>query len=167
VTSRQELYFTAFGDPAPQGSKKVYNGRLVEASKKLRPWRAAVADAVFRAYVATGDYRQFTEPVIVRATFYLPRKPTVKRLLPSVPPDLDKLQRSLGDALSIDAAVLKDDSLIVHWITSKVYADAQDAGVRVGIKVATPKELAVIARLSEYAYDSEEDHCECCGRVIV
>lgn len=132
---RQELYFTAFGDPAPQGSKNVYNGRLVEASKKLKPWRAAVTDAVFRAFVATGDESQFTEPVEVTATFYLPRPRTVKRLLPSVPPDLDKLQRSLGDALSIDAGVLADDSLIVRWHASKVYAESpNDTGVRVAIR---------------------------------
>jgi len=132
---RQELYFTAFGDPAPQGSKNVYNGRLVEASKKLKPWRAAVADAVFRAFMATGDERQFTEPVEVRAVFYLPRPRTVKRELPSVPPDLDKLQRSLGDALSIDAKVLQDDSLIVRWEASKVYAERpEDTGVRVAIR---------------------------------
>ncbi len=133
--SRQELYFTAFGDPAPQGSKQIgRNGRMFEASKKLAPWRAAVADAVFRAYVATGDDSQFTEPIVVQATFFLPRKPTVKRALPSVPPDLDKLCRGLGDALSINAKVIADDALIVKWYASKVYADDVDAGVRVAIK---------------------------------
>ena len=160
---RQELYFTAFGDPAPQGSKNVYNGRLVEASKKLKPWRAAVADAVFRTFVATGDASQFTEPVIVYATFYLPRPKSVKRLLPSVPPDLDKLQRSLGDALSVDAGVLADDSLIVQWVSTKLYADSQNAGVRVAIKVATPEDLARIAR--EVALLEEDPtFCACCGK---
>ncbi len=140
---RQELYFTAFGDPAPQGSKNVYNGRLVEASKKLKPWRAAVADAVFRAFVATGDESQFTEPVEVTATFYLPRPRTVKRLLPSVPPDLDKLQRSLGDALSVDAKVLADDSLIVKWNASKLYAEnLNDTGVRVAIRTIAVAEAS-------------------------
>ena len=152
---RQELYFTAFGDPAPQGSKNVYNGRLVEASKKLKPWRAAVADAVFKAFVATSDERQFTEPVVIRATFFLPRPKSVKRWLPSVPPDLDKLQRALGDALSIDTKVLADDSLIVRWETSKVYADHQDAGVRVAIRLATVEELA--------KWQSDSWSCDKCG----
>lgn len=160
---RQELYFTAFGDPAPQGSKNVYNGRLVEASKKLKPWRAAVADAVFRTFVATSDESQFTEPVIVYATFYLPRPKSVKRLLPSVPPDLDKLQRALGDALSIDAKVLADDSLIVQWVSTKLYSDAHNAGVRVAVKVATADELARIARDS-LLIDEDPDVCICCGR---
>jgi Holliday junction resolvase RusA-like endonuclease len=160
---RQELYFTAFGDPAPQGSKNVYNGRLVEASKKLKPWRAAVADAVFRTFVATGDDSQFTEPVIVYATFYLPKPKTVKRLLPSVPPDLDKLQRALGDALSVDAGVLADDSLIVQWVSTKLYSDAQNSGVRVAIKVATSEELARIAH-DALLIPSETGFCVCCGQ---
>lgn len=168
---RQELYFTAFGDPAPQGSKNVYNGRLVEASKKVKPWRAAVADAVFRAMVATHDERQFTEPVVVEATFFLPRPKTVKRLLPSVPPDLDKLQRALGDALSVDSQVLADDSLIVKWVSSKVYADSRDAGARVSIRVATPELLAQIeddcARISAWEAENglkADEICICCGK---
>lgn len=161
---REELYFTAYGDPAPQGSKNVYNGRLVESSKKLKPWRAAVADAVFRAMMATGDERQFTDPVLVRATFYLPRPRTVKRELPSVPPDLDKLQRSLGDALSIDSQVLQDDSLIVRWETSKVYADDQDAGVRVAIRRATKEELVKWAAEAQSWPEEEAYICDCCGK---
>lgn len=106
---------------------------MIEASD-VKPWRRAIADAVFRAWVATGDERPFTEPVIVWATFYLPRPKSVKRLLPSVPPDLDKLCRALGDGLSIDSQALADDSLIVQWHVSKVYADEHDAGVRVAIK---------------------------------
>ena len=132
--TRDELYFTAFGVPRPQGSKRhIGNGRMVEASD-VKPWRKAIANAVFTAFVATGDKRPFTEPVEVWATFFLPRPKSVKRLLPSVPPDLDKLCRALGDALSIDCAALADDSLIVRWHASKVYADAHDAGVRVAIK---------------------------------
>lgn len=135
--NREELYFTVAGvEPGPQGSKRhVGNGVMIEASKKVAPFRAAVADAVFTAFVATGDERQFTEPVEVWATFYLPKPPSVKRLLPSVPPDLDKLQRTLGDALSINCQVLKDDSLIVRWHASKLYAsNPADMGVRVAIK---------------------------------
>jgi len=124
-----ELRFTALGEPAPQGSKKhVGNGRFVEASKKLKPWRAAVADAVFRVWAQDGS-RVFDTPVVVYATFYIPRPKSVRRLLPSVPPDLDKLQRSLGDALSVDAGVLADDSLIVKWVAEKRYADEHEPGV--------------------------------------
>lgn len=137
MTGRDELYFTVAGvEPGPQGSKRhVGNGVMIEASKKVAPFRAAVADAVFRAFVATGDDRQFTDAVVIWATFYLPKPPSVKRLLPSVAPDLDKLQRTLGDALSINCQVLKDDSLIVRWHATKLYAtNPADMGVRVAIK---------------------------------
>jgi crossover junction endodeoxyribonuclease RusA len=91
---RKELYFTAFGVPRPQGSKRhVGNGVMIEASD-VKPWRKAIASAVFTTWVATGDDRSFTEPVIVWATFYLPKPKSVKRLLPSGAPDLDKLCRA-------------------------------------------------------------------------
>lgn len=133
---RQELYFTALGTPRPQGSKRyVGNGRFVEASD-VKPWRKAIAEAVRRAYVATGDDSQFTEPVVVWATFYLPRPKSVKREHPSVAPDLDKLQRALGDALSVDIDCLADDALIIKWHSTKVYADLHEPGVKVAIKTA-------------------------------
>jgi crossover junction endodeoxyribonuclease RusA len=161
--SRQELYFTAFGTPRPQGSKRhVGKGILIEASD-VKPWRKAIADAVFRAWVATGDDRSFDEPVVVWATFLIAKPKTVKRLLPSVPPDLDKLCRALGDALSIDSGALKDDSLIVKWVANKVYCEPQDAGVRVAIKRATTEELiAMRAKGDTFVFDS--DTCQCCGK---
>jgi Holliday junction resolvase RusA-like endonuclease len=132
--SRQEFYFTALGIPRPQGSKRyVGNGRFIEASN-VKPWRKAIAEAVEVARIATGDDSVFTEPVIVWATFFLPRPKTVKRLLPTVPPDLDKLMRGLGDGMSVDSTMLSDDSLIVKWHAGKIYADEHDAGVRVAIK---------------------------------
>lgn len=131
---RQTLEFTVFGQPAPQGSKNLYRGRLVEASKKVGPWRIAVKDAVFRAWIAESDERPFVEPVEIRSVFYLPRPKTVKREYPSVPPDLDKLERGLFDALT-QAGVWTDDALVVRSQASKLYADRpEDAGVRVFIR---------------------------------
>lgn len=156
--SRQELYFTVFGRPVPQGSKNVYRGRLVEASKDLKPWRAAIAAAVWETWMLTGDERPFTDPVVIKATFILPKPKTVKRLLPTVPPDLDKLQRALGDALSIDSQALQDDSFIVGWRTNKIYAqDPQDAGVRVSVRAVdlseTDGSAASLERLLDKAFE--------------
>lgn len=139
--TRQELYFTAYGTPRPQGSKRyVGNGRFVEASD-VKPWRAAIAHAVHKAFVETGDSRTFTEPVVVEAVFYLPKPKTVKRVFPSVAPDLDKLCRALGDGMSVDSKALADDSLIVRWHASKVYAPTPaDTGVRVSVTLAEVKE---------------------------
>lgn len=140
--TREELYFTAYGTPRPQGSKRyVGNGRFVEASD-VKPWRAAIARAVKQAFVETGDSTPFTEPVEVTAIFYLPRPKTVKRLWPSVAPDLDKLCRALGDALSVDSPCLADDSLIVRWHATKVYADTPEmAGVSVSICLAEDNKI--------------------------
>jgi Holliday junction resolvase RusA-like endonuclease len=130
-----DFSFRAYGTPRPQGSKRyVGNGRFIEASD-VKPWRRAIADAVFREYVASGSPVTFTEPVVVYATFYMPKPPSVRRLLPSVAPDLDKLCRALGDGMSVDCGLLKDDSLIVRWHAEKVYAPvAADAGVSVTIR---------------------------------
>jgi Holliday junction resolvase RusA-like endonuclease len=155
---RQEFYFTALGIPRPQGSKRyVGNGRFIEASN-VKPWRKAIAEAMDRARVATGDDSTFTEPVIVWATFFLPRPKTVKRILPTVPPDLDKLCRGLGDGMSIDSSMLADDSLIVKWHAAKVYADEHEAGVRVAIKtVALAESLGndVVTKLAGLHLDIE------------
>lgn len=139
---RTDFEFTAFGDPAPQGSKRyVGNGRFIEASSKLKPWRSAVADAVFLEFVRSGDETPFTEPVVVEATFRMPKPKTVKRLWPSIAPDLDKLQRALGDAMSVDAGLIEDDALIVGWHSRKVYAEPRWAGVVVRIRLATEADL--------------------------
>ena len=49
--------FHVAGFPAPQGSKNAYRRGnkvvLVESSKKVKPWRAAVAQAATIAYLRT------------------------------------------------------------------------------------------------------------------
>jgi crossover junction endodeoxyribonuclease RusA len=113
-------------EPAPQGSKRhVGNGRMIEASKKVGPWRAAVAVAVSESLMPTID-----TPVDVEVMFFLPRGRTVTRELPSTPPDIDKLCRSTLDGL-VQGGALADDSLVVNLDAKKRYAD----GVRVGAEV--------------------------------
>lgn len=79
-----------FGLPAPQGSKTIYRGRLVESSaKKLNPWRKAIAAAVEKTLPA--DHQLILGPVRVHVDFYLPRPPSIKRSKrerPIVPPDV-------------------------------------------------------------------------------
>lgn len=121
-------------EPAPQGSKRYLgNGRFVEASKKLEPWRQAVAHAVKEMFKATGDDSPFTEACKVEVTFILPKPKTVKRNLPTVPPDADKLCRSLGDSMSLPkyAVLLEDDSLIVEWVAKKIYGSTETMGCQV------------------------------------
>jgi Holliday junction resolvase RusA-like endonuclease len=142
--ARDSFSFTVFGvDPAPQGSKKYVGTRktaagnmipmIVESSPKLPAWRKAVSEAVVDGMRASGDLGKFDGPVKVEAVFYLTRRPTVKRELPTVPPDVDKLTRSLLDGITAKGAgVWRDDSQVVRLEVSKVYAVGQ-SGVAVTI----------------------------------
>ena len=122
--------FTVYGHPAPQGSKVRTRWGMREASTALMPWREAIVGQIVR------DGLQDTllaVPVLVRASFLFTRpkahygtlkgQPYVKGNAPEYKtsdPDLDKLQRSLGDALA-QGGVLQDDNLIVRWDTVKRY----------------------------------------------
>ena len=140
--ARNSFSFTVFGvDPAPQGSKKYVGTRrtaagnniplIVESSPKLPAWRKAVFDAVKQAMIASGDDSKFVGAVKVEAVFYLTRKRTVTRLYPTVPPDVDKLTRSLLDSIGF-GGVWGDDSQVVRLEVSKKYATGE-AGVAVTI----------------------------------
>jgi Holliday junction resolvase RusA-like endonuclease len=142
--ARDSFSFTVFGvDPAPQGSKKYVGTRktaagnmipmIVESSPKLPAWRKAVSEAVIEGMRASGDLGKFEGAVKVEAVFYLTRRRTVKRELPTVPPDVDKLTRSLLDGITAKGAgVWGDDSQVVRLEVSKVYAIGQ-SGVAVTI----------------------------------
>lgn len=140
--ARDSFSFTVFGvDPAPQGSKKYVGTRrtksganiplIVESSPKLPAWRKAVSEAVKQAMIDSGDLSKFDGAVKVEAVFYLTRKPSVKRAYPTVPPDVDKLGRSLLDSIGF-GGVWGDDSQVVRLEVSKKYATGQ-AGVAVTI----------------------------------
>ena len=138
--ARDSFSFTVFGfEPRPQGSKKYVGSRktaagnniplIIEASPGLPVWRKAVSDAVVQAMHDSGDLSKFDGAVKVEAVFYVTRKRTVTRDLPTVPPDVDKLARSLLDSCK---PVWGDDSQVVRLEVSKVYA-TKEAGVAVTI----------------------------------
>lgn len=126
-----------FGDPAPQGSKKIIHGRLVEASStKLKKWRKAIADACLVAR-KTQDYF-FTDAVEVSVIFYLPRPKTIKpekRQYPIVPPDIDKLARGLLDGIGQSQMIWGDDSQVVKLTAQKLYDDTREMGASVVISL--------------------------------
>ena len=136
------IQLEVFGIPAPQGSKAVYNGRVVEQSAKtLKPWRKAVAQACHDAI--TEDHVFLVGPVKVEIDFYLVRPPSVKmnkRAFPIVPPDIDKLCRSTLDGVSQglngkvgDGLMWGDDSLVVELVARKFYADDREPGATITI----------------------------------
>lgn len=115
--------FEVRGTPAPQGSKRgfVVNGRavLVESSKRVRPWREDVRQA---AITAMADRPPLEGPVRLSIVFSLAKPKSVKRDLPHVRPDLDKILRSTTDALT-SAGVWRDDSQVVAVVASKIYGE--------------------------------------------
>jgi crossover junction endodeoxyribonuclease RusA len=124
-----EIAFDVIGRPAPQGSKKsIGNNRFVESSKFLPAWRKDVRLAAEHAVTVNG-WEQASGPVELEVMFYLDRPSsvsTVKRPYPIVPPDIDKLLRSVQDSLT--GVIYDDDAQIIRCLAWKVYADTRVPG---------------------------------------
>ena len=136
---RQPIILRVDGDPVPQGSKRCFNNRVVDAnSVKLKAWRKEVT-SVATTYLHEHGWHPFQGPVQLRITFYMPRPKSVsynKRPLPIISPDLDKLVRSIGDSLT-DAGVWGDDAQVVSLACEKVYADDKQPGADIEIHSVT------------------------------
>lgn len=133
-----EISLRVYGDPAPQGSKRIVRGnRLIEASgEKLKRWRKAIAAECQRVKEENPEVF-FLGPVEVEVQFFLPRPTSVtpkKRPLPIVPPDLDKLCRGLLDGVGQSEVIWGDDSQVVNLYAKKLYADIEQPGAIVTIK---------------------------------
>lgn len=122
------------GHPAPQGSKKhVGNGRMIEVSKRLAPWRNAVAAAT-RA-VMRGRL-PFVGPVAITLEFVMPRPVSLPKRLPTPPaikrPDVDKLARGCLDAIT-GSAILDDSQAIDLRATKRIAEIGERPGVVIEI----------------------------------
>lgn len=119
--------FEVIGTPAAQGSKRhVGNGVMVETAKGHKPWRQAVAAAARDVAEHDDVAAPFDEPlrlsVVFRFAMPKSRKAAVRRngVGPKVSaPDLDKLVRAVGDALT-ESGLIRDDALICEVHASKV-----------------------------------------------
>jgi crossover junction endodeoxyribonuclease RusA len=124
-----EITFDVIGRPSPQGSKKsIGNNRFVESSKFLPAWRKAVRVAAEEAVTAS-MWARVSGPVELEVMFYLDRPSSIsktQRPQPTVAPDLDKLVRGVGDALT--GVVYDDDSQVIRCLAWKVYADTRVPG---------------------------------------
>lgn len=127
------LSFTVPGIPVPQGSKRfVGNGRMIEANAGLKPWRAEVIAAAIEAADANPDWVSTSSrraTYAARVEFQFPRPKAhlgTQGVKPGAPvhhgtrPDLDKLIRSVFDALT-QSGVIGDDSQIVKLVGGKYY----------------------------------------------
>lgn len=130
------IAFTVLGDPQPQGSKTIVqrHGKrpvMREDNPLTEPWRATVAKAA-QAVMAGEQLR--TGPLRVTATFVF-RRPAghwgtgrnASRLKRSAPlyvqtrPDVDKLLRAIGDAIT--GIVCRDDAQLVIVRAEKHYGE--------------------------------------------
>lgn len=126
------MTITVHATPAPQGSKsfrgmsKKGHAIMTESSKGVRPWREAVVFAAIEKMGGAGA-QKITGPVVLRVSFTLKRPKSAKKgSVPGSRPDLDKLLRSTGDALT-SAGVIEDDSRIVVVQAEKVYEGTDNA----------------------------------------
>lgn len=127
-------------DPAPQGSKRhVGGGQLIESSKRVKPWRAAVAHEARLA----GE--QIAGPCAVELDFRFARPKGHRKangeLRASAPRfcifkrnDIDKCCRSTLDGL-VDGGLLADDSLVIELVAWKGFCAAgEQPGVLMRIR---------------------------------
>jgi crossover junction endodeoxyribonuclease RusA len=120
--------FRADGVPVPQGSMKVIHGRVLHSQgSALAVWRSTVAFAAKLAGAKLTD-----APIEMTLVFIMPKPKTVKRILPTVPPDLDKLIRGVLDALTHVA--YNDDSQVVSINAHKIYGIHPGVEVRIAEK---------------------------------
>ena len=127
-----EVSLSVIGDPASQGSHAIMNGRIVQVnSKKHKAWRTAITQTALATLPA--DWQPIDEPCELIVNFYMPKPASVKRSLPTVSPDLDKLIRAVGDSLT-DSGVVLDDSRIVRISARKLYAIGIEPGATILVK---------------------------------
>jgi Holliday junction resolvase RusA-like endonuclease len=118
------IEFVVPGVPQQQGSKNRWGG---EDNPRVKPWRGTVAEKASEQVESL-----LYGPVEVEAEFVFPRPKShyrtgvhVHELKPTAPhwhtgfPDLDKLQRAIGDALA--GVVISDDRQIASWLVTKRY----------------------------------------------
>jgi Holliday junction resolvase RusA-like endonuclease len=133
-----DLTFTVFGVPQPKGSTRAFVPKgwtrpiITSANPKNKGWQQLVAEAASRALDGRGQL--FEGPVALSVAFYLPRpKSLPKRITDHLKkPDLDKLTRCAGDALT--KVLWRDDSQVVRIVATKAYAEA-NASPRAVVRV--------------------------------
>nr|DAV40200.1 MAG TPA: Endodeoxyribonuclease RusA [Caudoviricetes sp.] len=153
------------GEPITEGSTKAFTSgqRVVvthDRGRELDAWRIKVAKAAEDAARKAGWEPRHDGPVAVTAIFVLPRPKSVPktRKWPHTKPDLDKLQRAVGDALAPykRPGVLRDDSRIVEWRASKCYAGGpRMVGAVITVSTVDLAGLSVIYACAEWV-EAEE-----------
>ena len=108
------------------------NGRIIQVnSSKHKAWRKAIVQEAIA--ILPDDWQPIDEPCELIVNFYMPKPASVKRSLPTVSPDLDKLIRAVGDSLT-DSGIVVDDSRIVRISARKLYAEGIESGATILVR---------------------------------
>jgi len=138
--------FHVIGTPGPQGSKRhVGNGIMRESSAKVAPWRQDVVAAA-RLALGIGVAAPLDGPLVLTITFRFPATTSWKAAdkargwrWKDRTPDLDKLLRSTGDALTT-SGLIADDARIVAISAEKVETTGwTGAAIHIGPACAYPE----------------------------
>lgn len=157
------VQFSVAGEVAAKGSLKAFtfrgkdgrtHTRLTEQLEKSKPWRALVSSVAQDAMRGRELFRGVALDARVIFGFARPKYHFgAKGLKPSAPhavlraPDLDKLARNVGDALS--GIVFEDDALIARWDAWKVYVPpGAQTGMVIRLETVSAALLAEV--LEEY-----------------
>ena len=135
--STTSLSFTVFGTPVPQGSTRAFIPKgwkrpiITAANAKTKPWKQEIAGVAFHAW---GSSFPTENAVIVDARFYFDRPKSLKKaiLLKTTKPDLDKLMRSLLDALT--GVIYRDDSQVISAQIGKQFGSPARCEVRITVR---------------------------------
>lgn len=140
--ARVEVTFTVLGKPQPGGSKRavpIPGGRVtvIDANRKVRPWRDSVAAA---AQEAMDGRPPLAGPLALGLTFFIQRPQShytkaqhkISRAAPRRPitrPDLTKYIRAVEDACT--SILWRDDAQVVTQVCRKCYGSPERCEVRV------------------------------------
>lgn len=128
------------GLAAPQGSKRhVGNGRMIEMSKNVKPWREDVRAACMATWRdASGPWAPIDGPVRLVVEFIRKRPasaPKSRTPWATTSPDLSKLVRSTEDAMT-SAGVWADDARVVETLSRKRIAEiGETPGAHIRVEV--------------------------------
>jgi PCQ3_94 len=140
----EPLIFFVRGTPIPQGSKTAIRhgrrARLIEANKRLKPWRNTLQTAL----AAKAEGRRVPGPFTIYLDFRFtpPQRPRYRDPngagIHAVKPDVDKLTRAVLDSLTA-ADIIDDDARCVALTATKNYTDKfhPSPGVRIIIEPTT------------------------------
>jgi len=132
-----EHTFLVMGVPEPQGSARGFRGRgrrviITSDNKDLPAWRQAVRYEAQRYVEHNGltiyDRKHYALALALEFNFVKPVSAPKNLTRHNKRPDLDKLVRAVGDALT--GVIMEDDSMVDELVVQKRYGD------RPGVKVA-------------------------------